>query len=107
MGFLVLGIVSVAVFVAYMVFQGVKAVWRMPTLLNLPGAFFVFTALVSLSGWLTHDLFDGYRHIPAPDVPWYHWMLYLGTALVWYSAWILAFEVTGASRRRHHKQTND
>lgn len=84
MGFLALGCMLVAVIAAVMTFQIARSAWRMPTMLNLPGVFLVFSAVISLSGWLTHDLFEGFMHIPAPDVPWYSWLVYMGLAVLWY-----------------------
>jgi hypothetical protein len=84
MGFLALGNMLLAVIVASFAFQIAKAAWQMPSILNVPGAFLVFNSVITLSGWATHDLFDGYMHMSAPDVPWYGWLLYLGMALFWY-----------------------
>lgn len=89
MGILALGNMVLAVLVAFATYRLANAAWRMPMLLNLPGAFCVFSAVIALSGWLLHDLFDGYMHMPAPDVPWYAWLAYLGTALFWYA--VMAF----------------
>lgn len=86
MGILALGNMVLAVFVAVATYRLAGSVWRMPMILNLPGAFCMFNAVIALSGWLLHDLFDGYMHMPAPDVPWYAWLAYLGAALVWYAA---------------------
>lgn len=86
MGILALGNMVLAMFVSVVTFQLAKAIWRMPMILNLPGAFCMFNAVISLSGWLLHDLFDGYMHMSAPDVPWYYWLAYLGIALFWYAA---------------------
>lgn len=89
MGILALGNMVIAVFVAVATYQLASAAWRMPMILNLPGAFFVFNLVISLTGWLLHDLFDGYMHMPAPDVPWYAWLAYLGMALIWYASMAL------------------
>lgn len=85
MGILALLNMALALFAAVAIYQLASAAWRIPMLLNLPGAFAIFNATVSASGWLLHPLFDSYMHIPAPDVPWYAWLVYLGLALIWYS----------------------
>lgn len=71
MGFIAVIYMSMAVLAAVVVFRGARVACRMPAVLNVPGAFFVFAATISLTGWITHELFDGYMHMPSPDVPWY------------------------------------
>ena len=89
MGFMALAYMVMAVAAAAGVFQLAKAGWDKPMILNLPGAVFIFFAVISLSGWLMHDVFDGYMNMPAPDVPWYAWLAYMGIAVVWYLAMAL------------------
>lgn len=72
-----------AVIVGVLVYKVMWGYIQMPTLLNLPGAILAGAAVISLSGWLSFDLWDS-RGIPAPNVPWYHWVLFAGMAIVWY-----------------------
>ena len=90
MGFMALGFFVAAVVAATFVFQFAKSVWRIPAILNLPGAFLVFNAIVSFSGWLTHDLFERHTYMPAPDIPWHYWLVYLGLAIGWYMVMVYA-----------------
>ena len=92
MGFIAVIYMSMAILTAVVAFRGAKAAWRMPAVLNVPGAFFVFAATISLAGWITPDLFDGYTHIPAPDAPWCSWLTYMGLAIFWYGS--IAFLLT-------------
>ncbi|MBN9424737.1 MAG: hypothetical protein BGO63_10460 [Candidatus Accumulibacter sp. 66-26] len=91
MGILALGNMLIAVVAAVWIFMAAKAVFRMPVVLNLPGASGMFFSAISLSGWITHDLFDGYMHMPAPDIPWFQWIIYFVISIAWYAAmaWLL------------------
>lgn len=84
MGLIAIGSVLLAIMAAVLAFQAAKTFIRMPAVLNLPGAVCVFCAVIQLSGWLTHDIFDGHLYMPAPDIPWYSWLLYAGLAILWY-----------------------
>jgi len=86
MGLIAIGSMLLALIAAVLAFEAAKAFIRLPAVLNLPGAVFVFCALIQLSGWLTHDMFDGHLYMPAPDVPWYIWLFYAGLAILWYGA---------------------
>jgi hypothetical protein len=84
MGFIALGAMVIGILVAVMTFQIASAIWRMPVFMNLLGAFFMFNSVISLAGWLLHDLFTINSHISLPDTPWFAWLAYLGMALLWY-----------------------
>lgn len=86
MGFIVVIYMSIAILTAVVAFRGARIAWHMPAVLNVPGAFLVFAATISLAGWVSHELFDGYTHMPAPEVPWYSWLMYMGLAIFWYGS---------------------
>ncbi|CAG0955306.1 hypothetical protein RHDC4_00348 [Rhodocyclaceae bacterium] len=88
-GLLALSFFVAAILAGMLVFQVVKAAFRLPTLLNWPGAICVGAAVIQLTGWLSHDLFAGLMLGPTPpDVPWYQWLEFLLFAVVWYAATI-------------------
>lgn len=74
MGFLALAYIWSAISIAFLVYKFVDAAWRIPVILNLPGAFFVFSSVIQFTGWLTIDMFASTTRMPSPDVPWYGWM---------------------------------
>lgn len=109
MGILALGNMLIALFAAVAIFQAAKAAFGMPAILNLPGAFSMFFAVISLSGWATHDLFDGYLHMPAPNVPWNYWLIYLSISIGWYAVmvWLLAQWRRTVEHLSNHTSTQD
>jgi hypothetical protein len=84
MGLLSGGIMMVAFVVAAATYQWAKSTWRMPVIVNVPGALLAFNVIPTFFGWLLHDLFDGYVYMSAPEVPWYTSVGYLGLTLFWY-----------------------
>ena len=57
-----------------------------PIWLNLPGALLAFLAAIGLTGWVNTavGVFDNQIGPPAPDIPWYTWLVYTGIAVAWY-----------------------
>lgn len=89
-GFISLSIFLVAIGAGCFVFYAMKAMWRLPVMLNFPGAALVAASVLSFAGWLTHDLFSSMIGPQPPDVPWYAWLLYAGLS-AWFYTNIWAF----------------
>ncbi len=83
MGSLALGYFWLAIGIAFLVYKSIWTAWHIPAILNLPGAFFVFSSVMQFTGWLTADMFASASSIPGPDVPWHSWLLFFGRAVVW------------------------
>ncbi|MBP8275316.1 MAG: hypothetical protein KAX55_00285 [Propionivibrio sp.] len=86
------GSMLVSIVCAVGVFFAAKKALRMPALLNVPGALLAFLTAIGLTGWINvaSGVFDNQIGPPAPDIPWYTWMIYAAITMVWYvMMWLL------------------
>lgn len=96
LGALAVSLIVVALLVGAAVFHFMRERLQIPAILNIPGAFLTFSAVVQFTSWLSMDLFVSASAIPPPVVPWYQWLVFLGLAGAWYVA---AHLITVALRR--------
>lgn len=74
------------------VFVAAKKRIGMPVWLNLPGALLAFLMAIGFTGWVNtaFGIFDNQIGPPAPEMPWYTWMIYAVITLGWYFLmWLL------------------
>lgn len=59
----------------------------LPVLLNLPGSVCAFLMAIGLTGWVNtmFGVFDNRIGPPAPEIPWYAWLVYAAITVAWYA----------------------
>lgn len=104
MAFLVLGFFVAATAAAWFVFSQFRLRLRMPWLLNVPGALFVWAATLQFCSWGLGDVFQGLAvSPPPPDVMLMSGIVFLGLSASFYavsSAALLAWRAGSAVAKK-------